>query len=73
MTATATRPVRWRVEQAAEFLGVSKGRAYELARLGIVPCVRLGRTVLFDPERLAAFVENGGKALPGGWRREQVA
>jgi hypothetical protein len=44
------------------------GRVYELARAGIIPCVRLGRTVRFDPERVRELVEGGGQALPGGWR-----
>lgn len=70
---TTESPARWRVEEAAQFLGVSRARAYELARLGIVPCIRLGKTVLFDPEQLAAFMSNGGKAWPRGWHRKSVA
>jgi hypothetical protein len=41
-----------------------------MIRRGILPGVRLGRQVRIDPEALAAFIETGGKALPGGWRRE---
>lgn len=56
--------------RAAVLLCVSEARLYDLARQGIVPCVRLGRTVRFDEERLKEFVTGGGKALPGGWRRD---
>ena len=54
----------------APLLGVSEARLYELARLGLIPCVRLGRQVRFDPAVVEAWVEGGGQALPGGWRRE---
>jgi excisionase family DNA binding protein len=57
-------------QRAAVFLGVSEARLYDLARQGIVPCVRLGRTVRFDEGTLKEFVAAGGKALPGGWRRD---
>lgn len=56
--------------EAAERLSVSVQRVYEMARLGIVPCVRLGRTVRFDPAAIEGYVASGGKALAGGWRRE---
>ena len=34
------------VEEAAHLLGISRGLAYELARLGQLPVVRLGRRLL---------------------------
>ncbi|MBE0660684.1 MAG: DNA-binding protein [Bryobacteraceae bacterium] len=35
-----------------------------------LPSVRIGRRVFIDVDELEAFAKNGGKALPGGWRRE---
>lgn len=57
-------------KNAADLLCVTEARLYDLARQGIVPCVRLGRTVRFEEGKLKEFVAAGGKALPGGWRRE---
>jgi predicted DNA-binding transcriptional regulator AlpA len=48
----------------------SDSRVYELARQGLLPgVVRLGRCVRFDVAKILAFVEKGGRALPGGGRR----
>jgi hypothetical protein len=46
-------------------------RGYELASQGRLPgLVRIGRTLRVDLEKLIAFIEQGGKVLPGGWKRE---
>lgn len=60
-------------EDAARMLYVSVGRAYELARTGILPSgvvVRLGRQIRFDEDALIEWIRAGGQALPGGWRRD---
>ena len=57
----------------AERLGITTNRVYELAAQGILPCVRLGRQVRFDPEKVEALVASGGQALPGGWRQDAAA
>jgi len=52
---------------------VDAGRAYELARVGILPdgvVVRLGRQIRFDEDALVDWIRGGGQALPGGWKRE---
>lgn len=56
--------------QVAERFGMPVERVYALARQGLLPAVRLGRQVRFSAAALEEFVRNGGKALPGGWRRE---
>lgn len=60
--------------QTAEWLeqnvGIPRERAYELARQGILPHVRLGRQVRFVPAQVEAWIADGGQALPGGWRQE---
>ena len=59
-----------RVKEVAEILGVSEDRVYSMARERILPCVNLGRQLRFSPRALDEFIQNGGKCLPGGWRRE---
>jgi hypothetical protein len=49
---------------------ISYARASAAAREGILPVVRLGRQIFVDPDRLEEFIATGGKALPGGWKRE---
>lgn len=56
--------------ELAERHGLHAERWRELARQNLVPHVRLGRTLRFDPERVAQWIDAGGQALPGGWRRE---
>ncbi len=58
------------VGEVADILGVRVHRVYELARQGIIPVVKIGRQLRFSPERIQEFIESGGKALPGGWKRE---
>jgi excisionase family DNA binding protein len=57
------------LEETARVLHVKYGRAAELAREGVIPVVRLGRQIRINPDDLNQFIANGGKALPGGWRR----
>jgi excisionase family DNA binding protein len=59
-----------RIPEVAETLSISPQRAYDLARSGVLPVVRLGRQLRVDPSALAEWVGQGGKALPGGWRRD---
>jgi excisionase family DNA binding protein len=58
------------LDQTAKVLKVKYARAAELARDGLLPVVRLGRQIRVDPDQLNEFISNGGKALPGGWRKE---
>jgi putative molybdopterin biosynthesis protein len=43
-------------------LGVSRDRAYTLAREGLVPIVRIGRQIRIDPDALEAWIRAGGTA-----------
>lgn len=54
----------WRVEQVAEFLRESVQTVYSLARRGIVPSVRVGRSVRFDPAAITAWAAAGGRREP---------
>jgi len=59
-----------RVETVAEILDTSKARVYQLIRLGLLPTVRMGRQLRIPEGKLMQWIDSGGKALPGGWRRE---
>lgn len=48
------------IPQVAKLLGVSVQRAYELARCGIIPSVRMGRQVRVDLDCLEEWVRSGG-------------
>lgn len=48
---------------ASTILGTSTARAYEMARLGLIPVVRLGRQLRVDMDALEAWIKEGGKGL----------
>ena len=52
-----------RIQEVAHRLDVSVHRAYELARQGMIPAVRLGRQVRVDADELERFIEAGGSGL----------
>lgn len=48
-------------EKAAPIVGLEKKtQVYEAARKNLIPHVRIGRKVRFDPERLKEWARNGG-------------
>ena len=59
------------IEEVAKILRVRLPHAYGLARNGIIPIVRIGRLVRVDSDQLEKFIQNGGKALDGGWRKKK--
>lgn len=56
--------------ETAKILGLSMDRVYALIREGIIPAVRLGRLVRIDSVALEEWIRQGGKAYPGGWKKE---
>ena len=52
----------WRVEQAADYLGIRPKTLYEWVRNGRVPHRKLGFNVRFDPDELAEWVAAGAAA-----------
>ncbi|RIV17909.1 DNA-binding protein [Alicyclobacillaceae bacterium I2511] len=56
--------------EVAEILQISEDRVYQLAREGIIPVVHMGRQLRMDEEKLDEFIKSGGKAWPGGSRKE---
>jgi excisionase family DNA binding protein len=53
-------PELLRVEEAASFLGISKGLAYALARRGDLPSVKFGRLLRITRSGLAALANGDG-------------
>ena len=55
-------PLTISMEDAARLLGISRGLAYEAARRGELPTIRLGRRLLVPRARLLELVgeTNGG-------------
>ena len=53
-TALSDLPELLRVEEAAQYLGISKWLVYELARRGTLSSVRLGRLLRIKREGLQA-------------------
>jgi excisionase family DNA binding protein len=49
-------PLTVTVEEAARLLGVSRGLAYEAARRGDIPSIRMGRRLLVPRARLLELV-----------------
>jgi excisionase family DNA binding protein len=45
------------VTEAGRLLRISRGRAYELARTGELPVVRIGRSVRVRRDKLAAWID----------------
>jgi excisionase family DNA binding protein len=53
-----------KVNEVATILDVSVARAYELARTGVLPSVRLGRQVRIAEEALRNWIQTGGRDAP---------
>jgi excisionase family DNA binding protein len=58
-------------QQVAVLLQVPKARVYQLAREGLIPTVHLGRQVRVSAGALEKWIADGGRALPGDWRRDK--
>ncbi|NPV72169.1 MAG: helix-turn-helix domain-containing protein [Firmicutes bacterium] len=48
------------VDQAAQFLHVSRNTAYELVRRGVLPHAHVGRRIVLSRQQLVQWVESGG-------------
>jgi excisionase family DNA binding protein len=57
------------VPEAARRLQLSVSGTYALIRSGILPAARIGRTLRISERVLVNFIEAGGRAWPGGWRK----
>ncbi len=64
MSESVQAPVLRNADWMAGLLGVSRQRAYVLAREGIVPSVRIGRRVMFEEGAIIRWISEGGSAEP---------
>lgn len=60
-------------QQVAEMLQISKAGAYNMALEGILPSVRIGRSIRIPKDAFEKFVASGGQAWAGGWRKAEPA
>ena len=62
----------WKLERAAEILDMPLSTAYEHSRSKLFDSfiIRIGRQVRVHPEKFQEWLESGGAALAGGWRKE---
>lgn len=49
--------------EVADELRLPLRRVYECVRSGLVPHVRIGKQIRFDPERLREWIDAGGQSL----------
>ena len=61
-----TQPLPLRVEEAAKILAVSKSKLYELIRAGLIPHIRIGRSLRVPIETLRNWIEKKTTRASGG-------
>jgi excisionase family DNA binding protein len=59
------------VTEAAELLGISRGLAYELARAGQLPSLRLGRRLIVPRAALLEWLQRAARPEDWAGRKEQ--
>jgi len=53
----------------AERLEITEDAVYRLTRQKVLPSVRIGRLIRFDEHALEVWIQEGGQAWDGGWRK----
>jgi excisionase family DNA binding protein len=56
-------PLMLNAKQVAQLLAIRRPQVYTLAREGIIPSVRVGRTIRFNRDHLLAWIDAGGTGL----------
>jgi excisionase family DNA binding protein len=57
------------VDEVAAALRLSLSATYALIRSGVLPATHIGRRIRVAERVLENFIEAGGRAWPGGWRK----
>ena len=52
----------WTAAELAQYLNLRRRQVYILSRSGILPTVRIGRTLRFDPKQIQAWLERSSSA-----------
>ncbi len=55
------KPVVYDIEDCARLLKVSRNHAYQLARSGVFPTLRLGRRIVSPKGQFHDWLESGGR------------
>jgi excisionase family DNA binding protein len=55
----------WTVAEVAAYLRVSRSWVYHRAAAGLLPCMRVGALVRFEPEMIRAYVQSQLPAAKG--------
>ncbi len=62
-TSSSVEPL-WDARHLALRLGIHRNRLYLLVRTGLIPHLRIGRAVRFDPDAIRAWERAGGWVTP---------
>lgn len=62
-----------KVSEVSQIINSTDEHVRSLIRDGYLPCVRLGRLVRVDEQKLNEWINSGGQCHPGGWRRRAEA
>jgi hypothetical protein len=56
-------------KQVEEIYGIKNRSLIGYAKHGVIKAVRVGRQIFYDRLAIESFIESGGKAFEGGWKR----
>ncbi len=76
MHATAAPPLPRLLtahDLAEQFDSLSRQRIYELARVGALPTIHVGRSVRFSAQAVADWLESGGTCAEEGSKADRSA
>ena len=71
--AEAPLPKLLTADHLAKQLGLSRHRIYELARVGALPTIHVGRSVRFSAQAVADWLESGGTCAEEGSKADRSA
>lgn len=54
----------WKVADVARLLGMSRQWVYKNAELGVLPCIRLGASLRFQPAEIRRYIESQTRRSP---------
>jgi excisionase family DNA binding protein len=60
----------WDAVDVARYLKASRSYVYKMAKAGILPCLRIGAMLRFDPARVRAFARGRAHELAAVHRLE---
>lgn len=62
MKQNETSPLVYSVDEAARILGVGRGAAYEAAKTGQLPTIKIGKLIRVPKAALHKMLEEAGRA-----------